>query len=138
MSTKRCEFCGAKFELKAHQPYQQYCSNKCSHAGYRSEYPEYGATYQRNLRNANRSAAFAAYGNKCACCGELRASMLTIDHINNDGHEHRLEIGHDGNAIYRWLKKNNYPEGFQVLCSSCHISKTRLGVCEHQLERRSK
>ena len=70
--------------------------------------------------------------------------MLTIDHVNNDGSKHRREIGKlykypDGRRalvtdIYGWLEKNGFPDGFQVLCYNCNISKHRnKGVCEHKL-----
>ena len=60
------------------------------------------------------------YGGKCACCGESHPSVLCIDHINNNGTEHRKSIGGGSAVIYRWLKNNNYPEGFQLLCFNCN------------------
>jgi hypothetical protein len=75
--------------------------------------------------------AFNAYGGRvCACCREDSVVFLTIDHINNDGNVHRKEIG-GGSLIYRWLKQQNYPEGFQVLCRNCNWAK-QFGVCPHQ------
>ncbi len=81
-----------------------------------------------------------AYGGPfCACCGESHFSMLTIDHINNDGAAHRAEIGKGkknvGSRLYQWLITNKYPTGFQVLCFNCNSSKhVNGGVCEHQLD----
>lgn len=46
--------------------------------------------------------------------------VLTIDHINNDGHKHRELVGV---KMYRWLVQNNFPEGFQVLCANCNLKK---------------
>lgn len=73
------------------------------------------------------------YGNsKCACCGEDTALLLTIDHMNNDGNIHRKEVGRS-HKLYRWLRDNNYPEGFQVLCFNCNIGKhLNGGVCPHK------
>jgi hypothetical protein len=71
------------------------------------------------------------YGGKCKCtpCSVEELDFLTIDHINNDGAKHRKEIGSN---LYRWLKKNNYPEGFQVLCCNCNYSKyLNGGACIH-------
>ena len=49
---------------------------------------------------------------------------LTIDHINNDGAEERRRIGRKfGYAFYSWLKKHNYPEGYQDLCMNCQFQK---------------
>jgi len=77
------------------------------------------------------------YGNKCSCCGETYISFLTIDHINNDGAAHRRSLfgtkrKGGGTAFYRWLINNNFPEGFQVLCANCQLSKQIDGICFHQ------
>jgi hypothetical protein len=66
---------------------------------------------------------------KCACCRESHIEFLTIDHINNDGAEHRKEVGH---VLYFWLINNNYPEGFQVLCYNCNMCKGYYGECFHK------
>jgi hypothetical protein len=79
--------------------------------------------------------AFNAYGGaKCACCGEDELVFLTLDHIEENGAEHRKELGGrncGSTAQYRWLKKNDYPPGFQVLCFNCNVAKYR-GGCPHQ------
>ena len=31
-------------------------------------------------------------------------------------------------------RKNNYPEGFQVLCSNCNFAKGKYGSCPHTWE----
>lgn len=74
-----------------------------------------------------------AYGGAvCACCGVTEESFLQIDHVNNDGALHRKTIpGTSGQKVYRWLKRNNYPPGFQVLCANCNVSKSLLGKCVH-------
>jgi len=69
---------------------------------------------------------------KCACCGECHIEFLVIDHINGGGHRHRREIGAKSSPMfYNWLKKNNYPDGFQVLCHNCNSSKGFYGYCPH-------
>jgi hypothetical protein len=83
-----------------------------------------------------RMAAIQHYGGKCACCGETEPDFLSIDHINNDGAEHRKKIGRDGRALYYWLRDNDYPEGFQALCYNCNLAKGLYGICPHQ-ERRN-
>ena len=67
----------------------------------------------------------------CACCGEGMIEFLAIDHMDNNGAEHRREIG-GGTKIYQWLKQNDYPEGFQVLCHNCNLAKGFYGKCPHQ------
>ena len=74
------------------------------------------------------------YGGKCACCGESELDFLTIDHIYNDGNEHRkkFNIG-PGKETYRWLRRNDYPDGFQVLCFNCNLGKRiNKGICPHK------
>lgn len=78
----------------------------------------------------DKAAAFAHYGEKCAYCGDARQLFLTIDHIHDNGAEHRRtqrsgqNRGHD---IYAWLRKMNYPEGFQTLCYNCNCVKSQIG-----------
>lgn len=77
-----------------------------------------------------KQRAFAAYGGpQCKCCGETTIEFLSIDHIDGDGAEHRQTIG---NRIYRWLFRNSYPSGFQVLCMNCNFAKGQFGQCPHQ------
>lgn len=87
---------------------------------------------QRDCNRKLKDAAYAAYdGYRCKCCGETTEAFLSIDHINNDGNEHRKTM--DRRKIYKWLKQQGYPEGFQVLCMNCNFGKARNGgVCPHQ------
>lgn len=97
--------------------------------------------YQREWRKSIREEAFNHYGCKCVCCGEVTPQFLTLDHINNDGYEFRSKIfshvgrkyqGGAGVHTYRWLIRNNYPDGFQVLCMNCNFGKRmNNGVCPH-------
>jgi hypothetical protein len=74
----------------------------------------------------------AAYGDSCKCCGESEPLLLTIDHIANDGKQHRTEVG-GSHSFYLWLRRNKYPQDrFQCLCFSCNMGKFRNGgVCPH-------
>lgn len=84
-----------------------------------------------------KDAAYAAYGGyECACCGETTKEFLQLDHVNNDGAEHRRAIG--GLTIYAWLKKANYPPGFQVLCANCNHAKGHYGECPHKRRKEAK
>lgn len=81
-----------------------------------------------------RAVIFNHYGNQCECCGELQNEFLSIDHINGCSRELRKEQG-SGNALYRWLKRHNFPDGYQVLCFNCNMAKGFLGICPHMKER---
>jgi hypothetical protein len=81
-----------------------------------------------------------AYGGKCQCigCDVAEPKFLTIDHIFNDGAEHRKQInpktnGRTGQGVtlYRWLIKNNFPKDrYQLLCWNCNLAKAH-GGCPH-------
>lgn len=77
------------------------------------------------LRAAYRTAkdaSIAHYGGKCRC-GESRLEFLVIDHISDDGAEHRRQLANKVAYIHVWLKNNGYPSGFQVLCGNCNFKK---------------
>ena len=99
----------------------------------KEKYRETHLVWYRKLRED----AINHYGGKCQCCGEKRIQFLAIDHINNDGNEHRKLIGNN-KRIEKWLKDNNYPEGFQILCHNCNMAKSFYGKCPHQEERKEK
>lgn len=92
------------------------------------------AQKQLNRRKKNKTLVFEAYGGfVCNCCGETMNECLSIDHLNNNGHVHRKEIGSQGSAFYAWLVSNNFPPGYQVLCMNCQFGKKHNGgVCPHQ------
>lgn len=59
----------------------------------------------------------------CAHCGETDSRVLCLDHINGGGNQHRRELGKRSDSYWAWLKRNNYPNGFQVLCWNCNARK---------------
>lgn len=84
--------------------------------------------YEASIKNE----VYGHYGGyKCQCCGETQEKFLTVDHVNNDGAKHRKNCR--GSGIYRWIKKHNYPDNFQVLCYNCNCGRARNGgVCPHK------
>jgi len=85
------------------------------------------------LRAKTRRAAFKAYGGACACCGESRHEFLSIDHIAGGGNKHRKDLGlRAGWPFYRWLRLNNWPKDFQVLCFNCNCARGFFGYCPHE------
>lgn len=89
----------------------------------------------KRLNAAIKDEVFKAYGGwKCNCCGETERSFLTIDHMENNGSKLRREGVHGHSTqFYRWLRKGNFPEQFQVLCMNCQFGKRMNGgCCPHQ------
>lgn len=81
--------------------------------------PAYIIYYQQILKKT----ALKKYGGekpKCVCCGFDDWRFLEIDHIDSST---RLKKGRGRFNLAWWLERNNYPEGFQVLCSFCNKSK---------------
>lgn len=90
---------------------------------------------RKQQRIERKKETLAHYGGVCSCCKENRYEFLCIDHINGGGNIHRKKIGDGGTSFYGWLKKNDYPVGFQVLCHNCNMSKGSYGYCPHQGKR---
>lgn len=95
--------------------------------------PEMNRVAARTGRAKRRTQVLAAYGNVCACCSETTPVFLAIDHIAGGGTKHRKTLTSDSShVLYQWLKRNDYPPGFQVLCHNCNWAKHALGRCPHQ------
>jgi hypothetical protein len=78
-------------------------------------------------------------GHKCSCCGESIKEFLTLDHIENDGADHRRSLGKgsagSGHSLYRWIIKNKFPNIFQVMCMNCNWGKRmNNGICPHKTQ----
>jgi hypothetical protein len=57
--------------------------------------------------------------------GAKNLDSLCIDHVNGGGKKHTEQLRKEGVAYYRWLKNNNFPSGFQVLCLNCNNRKKK-------------
>jgi hypothetical protein len=78
-------------------------------------------------------------GGACACCGESRFEMLTLDHINNDGGGAKRP--HHATTYYRVKKElesgdenrvSAVKKSFQLMCWNCNLSKRNGGECYHK------
>lgn len=65
-----------------------------------------------------RLKALRAYGDRCINCGITDERVLCIDHVIPIGKK-RIP----GPRFYYWLIKNNYPNGYQILCHNCNHLK---------------
>lgn len=105
-------------------------------ARYQAKSPEKRAeevAKNRAYRKRVRLEALEHYGGECACCKESHTEFLCFDHINNDGAAHRKQM--PDRSIAPWLRRNNYPEGFRVLCHNCNMARGIYGYCPHKQER---
>jgi hypothetical protein len=99
--------------------------------------PKY-KSQQRDYRNAARrrwrDEVLGHYGGKCSCCGETEPFFLTIDHIEDNGSQHRRMVGCAD--MWKWLYYNRFPEGFRLLCCNCNAGRYRNGgMCPHESKR---
>ncbi len=85
---------------------------------------------ERARRDKIKDEVLSHYSNSdypvCIKCGFDDIRALSIDHINEDGSEQRKHLSaakHGGARFYKWLKNNNYPDGYQTLCMNCQFIK---------------
>lgn len=124
--TKPCARCGAEFTGSMDQ--RKYCSPECLKAASRKQ--------RQTVWAARRLEGLRHYSGgdpRCACCGESTLAFLAIDHVNGGGWKQYKELGVGG--FWSWLRKNNYPEGFQVLCHNCNMGRQiNGGTCPHKAD----
>lgn len=152
METKKCNKCGKEqpiSEFDKHnstkdkrQTWCRTCKNarrrerrRAKEGCYKDEYKNNRDKHlaicrRRNERYKQTIISHYSPDMKCCKCGFNDMRALSIDHINSDGAKHRKEIG-SGNSLYCWLLRNNFPEGFQVLCMNCQFIK-RHEECEYR------
>lgn len=91
--------------------------------------------WMREYRSQLRMQVVEAYGSACSCCGETTVEFLTVDHVENDGAEHRRQLGASGGPrFYRTILAEGCPPKYQLLCWNCNAAKAIYGLCPHQLK----
>lgn len=77
---------------------------------------------------------FRKYSNKnmplCEICGESNLIFLTLDHIRGrkvEGHS----TSFSGDKLWRYLRREKFPTGYQVLCWNCNVLKYRSDSTTH-------
>jgi len=112
-------------KCKIKKPFEDYHISKLNKYGY-----DYKCkACKSKLRTIIRKQVIEYYGNKCECCGENKYEFLALDHINGGGNQHRKETGTD---TMLWIVRNEFPEGFRILCHNCNVSYGLYGFCPHQ------
>lgn len=114
---------------------------EASRRRYMQDPGKYKARLQRgrDRRRRLKLEVLEAYGGlRCACPGcttpEGIHEFLSIDHVDGNGADHRRELFGDpkkGGNLYDWLKKNDFPPGFRVLCMNCNFALGHFGYCPH-------
>ncbi len=139
---KRCDKCSKKFaEYLKQERSSQSKSGLCPYCHGPNDTSTSRCSNCIRKRKAaaerlKREVLIAYGGIKCSCpkCNEKSNDIrfLTIDHIDNDGYRHRKKLGSGGSTLYRWLKKNNFPPGYRVLCFNCNSARhLNGGICPH-------
>lgn len=106
---------------------------------YRSENPDYvrrerqyGRKHHRNKREDTKKLVLSHYGKEgtSKCCWDGceidDVDMLSIDHVHDNGKEHRKTGCGGGCELYRRLIRDGYPDGYQTLCLNHQMKKEIL------------
>jgi len=134
--SSRCRSCTKIYNMQHHERVKNRAGFKERRRAYHSVWYKKNYHERRGGLNekarAERRRCVEHYGGKCICCGETRYEFLAIDHIEGNGRQHRLSIS---GKTSRWLIKNNFPQGFRILCHNCNQSLGYNGYCPHDRER---
>jgi hypothetical protein len=75
------------------------------------------------VRQQSRRALLQKLGDKCALCGFSDWRALQIDHVNNNGYQHRRKYNCGSNAYYNNILENIDSGEYQLLCANCNWIK---------------
>jgi len=108
--------------------------------------PKKRNAYEKKNKDRIKKQVFSVYSKRlsnskvpcCACCNKYKQKkfliFLTIDHIKplkpRATKRKRKLIGL---GLWRYLRRNRYPRGYQVLCMNCNAAKSDLKTCPHQV-----
>jgi len=124
-----CRVCGEKDESKFHKR----DAGICRQCVYARRAPKTGH-YTTKSRTRIKLAVLSHYspnevlGCSWAGCAVDDVDMLVLDHVNDNGaQEKRLSPNTGrGHELYRRLKKEEYPVGYQTLCCNHNHKKELL------------
>ena len=74
-------------------------------------------------RDRLKAEAVAAYGGRCAHCGEDDPVVLQLAHRYRDGAARHRESGRRlvGTNLIRRIKQEGWPDWILLLCANCHL-----------------
>ena len=98
---------------------------------------------QKAYRIASKIDVFSHYSKKisnsdipiCSCCGYNDIRFLNLDHIKSRKNIPQKEKKLNGIRLWKYIKSQGYPDGYQVMCFNCNIAKGNRKYCPHQLDR---
>lgn len=96
---------------------------------YRAAHPEKALEqwiHQRDRLRERKVEVLTHYGKgrlACVKCGFTDIRTLSIDHIEGRGNRHRQGKLRTSASFYAWLKKKDWPMGYQTLCMNCQFIK---------------
>ena len=124
-----CQACADRVVVRQRQYSQNLDPEKrlALKASHRASVYKYWAKTKSTRSQRLWLSVFAVIGTECACCGETDPIYLTIDHVNNDGAEHRRQSPTRIPYGQAYLQDHKYE--LQTLCWNCHMAKSYRGGC---------
>ena len=94
----------------------------------------------KDIRNIIRLKVLQKYSKRlsnsdipcCVCCGlNSNLDFLSLDHIAGrkemDSEPELVKLGYSSkmvsSVLQKWIVENDFPKGFQVLCTNCNFAK---------------
>jgi hypothetical protein len=123
--------------------YQVLCTN-CNWLKYRESQKSTLSQTKENIRSRAKvlklkTEVFSHYSKglpKCNCCGIDTLAVLSLDHIHGRKNaKHKKDLG--GHELYTWVRQQEYPTIFQVLCMMCNFAKgmeSNNNKCPHEMK----
>jgi hypothetical protein len=135
--SRLCRVCGETEPTKFQARLATLCG-KCRQARYKKSI-ERCTIKTRALEKAEAMAHYGPSGQVCcswAGCQISDIDMLVLDHIADDGAAQRRALGGGsrgkGHELYRHLKRDGYPAGYQTLCCNHNHKKELLRSRSHR------
>lgn len=88
------------------------------------------AKYRQHHRN--KIKVMEMYGKECCLCGIDKYETLCVDHIKNNGAEHRRSVDfkkRNRGGMWGILAKTEYrPDLYRILCHNCNMAREKYKI----------